>query len=136
MRHLIFIRVFSKNKKSLTCQFLLQFDLFGKMVFVTAVLIWMKSFGVLPDDHVKEIQIRAIFWFLVCSLPLMFILIPNIVYLVIFHKLEKVYGLTDLMYTIIMFIGVWNGYLIIAVKQISIRDLLNELKLLVSHSEY
>lgn len=106
------------------------------MVFATIFLSLMSFLGVLPDDHLEQIRPREVFWFTACSSMQMFILLPNLVYLIVFHASEEVYGLTDLMYTIILFSGVLNGYRIVFLRQISIRDLINELKRVVAESEY
>lgn len=107
-----------------------------KMASITSLLVLMKYFALLPDEHVKIIRLRELILIFMCSLPILFVLIPKIVYLMMFHDTEDVIGFTDLIYTIFMFFGVWCGYLIIASRQIRIRNLLFDLKVIVSNSEY
>lgn len=106
------------------------------MVFITSLLLLMKYFAVLPDDRVKSIRLRELILFFMCSLPMMFVLIPSIAYLIVFFHTISVLDLTDLIVTIFIYGCIWSGYLIIANSQIRFRDLMNELKTFVAKSEY
>lgn len=105
------------------------------MVFITYVPAIMNFFAVLPDDHVKAIGPRGFLMFIVRSLPVLFILIPNIAYLIVNFDPSNVFELTDLIYTIVLYDCNWNGYVILVVRQIRFRDLIAELKLMVAKSE-
>lgn len=96
----------------------------------------MKYFAVLPDESVKSLRIRDLIAFVVCSLPMMFVLIPSIVYLIVFFDSINVLDLTDLIHTIFIYGCIWSGYLIIAKNQIRYRDLIAELRSLVAKRKY
>lgn len=106
-----------------------------KMVFITYVPAIMKFFAVLPNDHAKGIGLRGFIMFIVRSVPVLFILIPNIAYLIVNFDPSNVFELTDLIYTIVLYDCNWNGYIILVVRQIRFRDLIAELKLMVANSE-
>lgn len=108
------------------------------MIFVTYTFVLMKYFGILADEHLNGFRLRELILFIACSLPMMFILVPNIVYLIVYRNALDVFVSTDLIYTIFMFAGTWNGYLILAIRQIRLRNLINELKTVVANrcSEY
>lgn len=95
----------------------------------------MKYFGIWTDEHVKRSRFRKVILFVLCSLPIMFILVPNMAYFIVFYHSEDVLGITDLIYTIFLFFGVWNGYIIIAFRQEHLRKLIDELKWLIAKSE-
>lgn len=108
----------------------------AKMLLVRSLLLLMKYFAVLPEDHVKSVRLREIILFIVCSLPMMFVLIPSIAYLIAFSHTISVLDLTDLFHPIFIYGPIWSGYLIIAKNHIRFRDLMNELKMFVEKSEY
>lgn len=105
------------------------------MIFITSLLVVMRYFGVLPDERVKNIRITEVILFLVCSTPMMFVLIPSIVYLIVFYDSINVLDLTDLIHTICIFGCNWSSYLIIAMNQIRFRRLIDELRLFVAKRE-
>lgn len=105
------------------------------MIFITSLLVVMRYFGVLPDEHLKKIRIREVILFLVCSMPMMFVFIPSIVYLIVFYDSINVLDMTDLIHTIFIFGCNWSSFLIIAINQIRFRRLIDELKLFVAKRE-
>lgn len=106
-----------------------------EMVLVRSLLLLMKYFAILPEDGVKSVRLREIILFIVCSLPMMFVLVPSIAYLIAFSHTISVLELTDLFHPIFIYGPIWSGYLIVAKNQIRFRDLINELKTFVEKSE-
>lgn len=95
----------------------------------------MKYFYISADENGNESRIRKMISFVVCSLPMMFILLPNTAYLIVFFNSEGVSGITHLIYTIFMIGGIWIGYLIIAIRQEDFRELMDEIKTVVASSK-
>lgn len=106
------------------------------MVFITSLLMVMKYFAVLPHESAESLRIHDLIAFVVCSLPMMFVLIPSVVYLIVFFESLNVLDLTDLIHTIFIYGCNWSGYLIIAKNQIRYRDLIAGLRSLVAKREY
>lgn len=105
------------------------------MVFLTRLSISMKYFGISGDEHQKGSWIRNHLLFVMCSLPMSFNVLPNIAYLIVFHNSENVLGITHLIYAILINGGTWMGYLIMAIRQRNLRELIDELKSVVASSE-
>lgn len=106
------------------------------MIFITYLFVFMKYYGISANAHEKSSLLWKSFMFVLCSLPLMFVLIPGVVYLIVYHNSENVLGITDLFYTIFMFTGLWGGFTILTVRQKYLHELINELRSLVAKSEY
>lgn len=107
-----------------------------RMIFVNHLFVLLKYFGISADEKANRSPTQKLLLFILCSFPMMFILGPNILYFILSYKSEDVLGITDLAYTIFMFSGIWNSYLIMAIRQGNLRELLNELKSFVAKSEY
>lgn len=106
------------------------------MAFIKALPVVMKYFAVLPGMRVKSVRLRESTMFIVCSLPMLIILVPNIVYLASNYDSLDVVGVTDSIFVIFMVECNWTGYFIIAMRQIRFRDLFAELKVVVANSRY
>lgn len=106
-----------------------------KMAFITFLLSLMRYFAVLPDEQTSKISGREVIMFIVRSSPLLFTLIPSFGYLILHFDPNNVFELTDLIYTITLMDCNFNGYLIIAIRQLRFRDLINELKSFIKKSK-
>lgn len=108
----------------------------AEMVFITNLLVIMRYFAVLPDERIKCARIHKFILFVVCSLPMMFVLIPSILYLILFFDSINMLDLTDFIHTILIYGCNWSSYMIIAFNQICFRNLIGELKSMVAKSVY
>lgn len=105
------------------------------MAFITFLLNLMRFFAVSPDEQTSKISGREVIMFIVRSSPLLFTLIPCFGYLIVHFDRYNVFELTDLIYTMTLMDCNFNGYLIIAIRQLRFRDLINELKSFIEKSE-
>lgn len=102
--------------------------------FMRVYEIMLILFAIHPPPHIKRLGIRQYIKLTLSVIPLLFILVPCAVRFVLSIGTVDIKTLTDMIYTICMFLCLSLAYLIIAFRQIKVRDLIAEAEVTVNQS--
>lgn len=105
------------------------------MLFMKAFEVMLIMSAVYPRRHITKLGAREIIFATLSSIPLLFILVPCAVLFVISVGHESIIKLTDMLYSSALFACLFAAYIMIAARQIRIRNLISSTAEMVEISE-
>lgn len=103
---------------------------------MSALSMFLRMFGLLPNDNVKKHSARATLHLILLNIPLLFIMIPITLDCYMNRQTLDAVSLTNFIYTIALFGMMTAIYIYLGWKKFELRAILTELKTMAENRKF